>query len=83
MAEIAALLGDAKKVGSLLLGGRGRLSSAAHRRKAIELITEAHAAGAGLVSACDEIGIGLSVSWSSPPDNYLFINASTKSSNSL
>ena len=66
MAEIAALLGDAKKVGSLLLGGRGRLSSAAHRRKAIELITEAHAAGAGLVSACDEIGIWLSVSWSSP-----------------
>ena len=46
-------------MGSLLLGGRGRLTSAAHRRKAIELIGEAHAAGAGLVSACAEIGICL------------------------
>jgi len=46
-------------VGSLLLGGRGRLTSAAHRRKAIELITEAKAAGATLVSACYEIGISL------------------------
>jgi len=46
-------------VGSLLLGGRGRLTSAAHRLKAIELISEAHAAGAGLVSACSEIGICL------------------------
>jgi putative transposase len=48
-----------KKVGGLLLGGRGRLTSAAHRRKAIELISEAHAAGAGLVRACGEIGICL------------------------
>ena len=46
-------------MGGLLLGGRGRLTSAAHRRKAIELISEAHAAGAGLVSACSEIGICL------------------------
>jgi transposase InsO family protein len=46
-------------VGGLLLGGRGRLTSAAHRRKAIELISEAHAAGAGLVRACGEIGICL------------------------
>jgi putative transposase len=46
-------------VGGLLLGGRGRLTSAAHRRKAIELIGEANAAGAGLVSACREIGICL------------------------
>jgi transposase InsO family protein/transposase-like protein len=46
-------------VGGLLLGGRGRLTSAAHRRKAIELISEAHAAGAGLLSACGEIGICL------------------------
>lgn len=46
-------------MGGLLLGGRGRLTSAAHRRKAIELISEAHAAGAGLVSACSEIGISL------------------------
>jgi hypothetical protein len=46
-------------VGSLLLGGRGRLTSAAHRLKGIELIYEAHAAGAGLVSACSEIGICL------------------------
>jgi hypothetical protein len=30
-----------KKVGGLLLGGRGRLTSAVHRRKAIELIGEA------------------------------------------
>jgi putative transposase len=48
-----------EKAGSLLLGGRGRLTSAVHRRKAIELIGEAHAAGAGLVSACGEIGIYL------------------------
>jgi putative transposase len=46
-------------VGGLLLGGRGRLTSAVHRRKAIELISEAHTAGAGLVSACSEIGICL------------------------
>ena len=46
-------------MGGLLLGGRGRLTSVAHRRKAIELIGEAHAAGAGLVSACGEIGICL------------------------
>jgi len=37
-----------KKFGSQLLGGRGWLTSAAYRRKAIELITEAHTAGAGL-----------------------------------
>ena len=46
-------------MGSLLFGGRGRLTSVAHRRKAIELISEAHAAGAGLVRACCEIGISL------------------------
>ena len=46
-------------MGSLLFGGRGRLTSAAHRRKAIELISEAHSAGAGLVRACCEIGISL------------------------
>ena len=46
-------------MGGLLLGGRGRLTSVAHRRKAIELISEAHAAGAGLVRACSEIGISL------------------------
>jgi putative transposase len=46
-------------VGGLLLGGRGRLTSAVHRLKAIELIGEAHAAGAGLLSACGEIGICL------------------------
>jgi len=42
-----------------LLGGSGRLTSAAPRREAIELISEAHAAGAGLLSACGEIGICL------------------------
>jgi len=42
-----------------LLEGRGRLTSAAHRRKANELISEAHPAGAGLVSACGETGICL------------------------
>jgi transposase-like protein len=46
-------------VESLLLGRPGRLTSSAHRRKAIELISEAHAAGAGLVRACSEIGICL------------------------
>jgi len=46
-------------VGGLLLGGRGRLTSAVQRRKAIELIGEAHASGAGLVRACGEIGICL------------------------
>jgi transposase-like protein len=51
--------GDTKKVGGLLLGARGRLTSAAYRRKSIELISEAHTAGAGLVSACSAIGICL------------------------
>ena len=46
-------------MGSLLFGGRGRLTSAAHRQKAIELISEANAAGAALVPACCEIGISL------------------------
>jgi putative transposase len=46
-------------MGCLLLGGRGRLTGAAHRRKVVELIGEAKAAGAGLVSACVEIGISL------------------------
>ena len=46
-------------MGGLLLGGRGRLTSAVHRHKASELIGEAHAAGAGLASACNEIGICL------------------------
>jgi putative transposase len=46
-------------VGGLLLGGRGRLISAAHWRKAIELISEADAAGAGPLSACGDIVICL------------------------
>ena len=46
-------------MGGLLFGGRGRLTRALHRRKAIELIGEAKAAGARLVSACGEIGICL------------------------
>ena len=40
-------------MGGLLLGGRGKLTSAACRRKVIELLAEANAAGAGLVRACD------------------------------
>ena len=44
-------------MGGLLLRGRGRLTRAAHRQKAIELIGEANAAGAGLASACRQIGI--------------------------
>lgn len=51
--------GAAKKVRCLLFGGRGRLMGPAHRRKVIELIGEANAAGACLVSACSEIGICL------------------------
>ena len=46
-------------MGSRLFGGRGRLTSAAHLRKAIELIIKAHSAGAGLVRACSDIGISL------------------------
>ena len=53
------IAGTAKKVGGLLLGGRGRLTSAAQRRMAIELIVEANAAGARLVRACCELGISL------------------------
>jgi hypothetical protein len=56
LAEAAALLVLRHKVGGLLLGGRGRLTSAAHRQKVIELIGEANAADAGLGSACVEIG---------------------------
>jgi len=37
MSEMAALLVQ-RKVGGLLLGGRGRLTSSARRRKAIDLI---------------------------------------------
>ena len=39
-------------MGCLLFGGRGRLTRALNRRKAIELIDEAKAAGARLVRAC-------------------------------
>ncbi len=46
-------------MGGLLFGGRGRLTSATHRQKAIELIGEANTAGARLVNACSEIGICL------------------------
>ena len=46
-------------MGGLLLGGRGRLTSPACRRKAIELIGEAKASGATLSAACGEIGISL------------------------
>ncbi len=46
-----------KKVEGLLFGGRGRLTSAAHQRKVIELIGQANDAVAGLVSASSEIGI--------------------------
>ena len=46
-------------MGGLLFGGRGRLTSATYRRKAIELITEAHGTYASLVSTCCEIGISL------------------------
>ena len=42
-----------------MFGGRGRLTSALHRRKVIELIREANAAGAGLLRACGVIGICL------------------------
>ena len=35
------------------------MTRASQRQKAIELINEAHAAGAGLVNACGEIGISL------------------------
>ena len=44
-------------MGGLLLGGRGRLTIATHRPKARGLIDGANAAGAGLESACREIGI--------------------------
>ncbi len=46
-------------MGGLLLEGRGRLTSAVYRLKAIELISEGHAAGASLVKAFSEIGICL------------------------
>ena len=53
------IAGAAKKVGCLLFGGRGRLTRALNRRKAIELIDEAKATGARLVRACSVIGICL------------------------
>ena len=55
------IAGAAKKVGGLQLGGRGRLTSAAQRRMAIELIVEANAAGARLVRVCCELGISLRI----------------------
>ena len=51
--------GAAKKVGCLLFVGRGRLTHALHRRKVVELVAEANAAGAGLLRACSVIGICL------------------------
>jgi len=51
--------GAAKKVGCLLFTGRGRLTRALNRRKAIELIDEAKATVARLVRACSVIGICL------------------------
>jgi len=42
-----------------LLEGRGRLTSAAHWRNGYELASEAHAAGAGLVSPGGDIDIFL------------------------
>jgi len=57
MAEMDALLVLRTRWGNLLVGGRGWRTNAAHRREAIELIGEANAAGAGLVSACRDIGI--------------------------
>ncbi len=60
MAEMAALLVLRQESGRpSARRTRGRLTSAACRRKVIELIGEANAAGAGLVSACGEIGICL------------------------
>ena len=53
------LVGTEKKVEDLLLGQRGVLPNATHRRKAIELIGEANTAGAGLISDCTEFGICL------------------------
>jgi len=58
MAEMAALL-VRQKVGCLMFGGRERLTRAAHRRKAIELIGEAKPDGDRLGQACSEIGICL------------------------
>ena len=46
-------------MGGLVLGGLGRLTSAANRQKAIELIGEAKASGATLSAPCGEIGISL------------------------
>lgn len=40
-------------MGGLLLGGRGKLTSAACRQKVIELLAEAKAAGASHARACN------------------------------
>ena len=50
-----------EKVGGLELGGPGRLFRTVHRRKAIELISEAYACRMGLVRACGEIHICLRI----------------------
>jgi putative transposase len=44
-----------------MLGGRGSLTRDAHWQMVIDLIGEANSAGAGLVSACREIGICLCI----------------------
>ena len=46
-------------MGGLLFGERERLTHALHRRKVIELVAEANAAGAVSVRACGVIGICL------------------------
>ena len=57
--EDGGVVGAAKKVGALLLGGRVSLTTAVTRHMAIELIGEANAAGARLANACAEIGLSL------------------------
>ena len=56
---VSSATGTAKKVGCLLLGGRGRLTSRVDRLKAIKLLKEANTAGVSLFSACLELLISL------------------------
>lgn len=70
LAEAAALLVLTKKSAGDL-GGQGKMISARNRRKAVELVTEAVAAGARAVEACKCLGIAFSsyLKWRDCPEN--------------
>ena len=71
LAEAAALLVLTKKAQANWGGGQGKMISARDRRKAVELVTEAVAAGARAIEACKCLGIAFSsyLKWRDYPED--------------